>query len=136
VRLREASGTHFLLYSFERDQRVLNAHTQTLVGLYAYLLVAPDDLQARLAFLDGLRWLERNLPAYDTGRWSLYALSGQPASEHYHLLARDFLRTLCGLLRKDAVAPDGGPSGASDPTIVCAASERWTAYAALGRPKT
>jgi hypothetical protein len=136
VRRSTSTGTHYLLYSFSRTQAVLNAHAQTLNGIYAYLLVAPDDVQARLLFLDGLRWLDANLDAYDTGRWSLYALKGELASEHYHLLARDFLKTLCSLLHKDASLPGGGPSGASDPALVCAASEQWTAYAALGKPRS
>lgn len=124
----DSTGTHFLIYSYARNQKVLNAMNQTVNGLYAYVLAAPTDLEARLLFLDGLTWLDKNLSRYDTGSWSRYQLGGGNASAHYHEVARGFLRTTCSLLGNDAKTPGGGPSGAYPPANICAMAERFANY--------
>jgi len=128
VQVVEASGTHFLIYSFAPGQKVLNAMTQTVNGLYAYVLAQPGDVDARLLLLEGLRWLDGNVDRYMTGSWSLYALGGPKATAHYQVVARDFLKTLCALLNKDATTPGGGPSGAYPSTKICSAATTLTQY--------
>lgn len=130
VQVVEATGTHFLIYSFAPDQKVLNAMTQTVNGLYAYVLAQPADIDARLLLLEGLRWLDSNVDRYMTGSWSLYALGGPRASTHYQVVARDFLKTLCALLNKDAQTPGGGPTGAYPSANLCKAADTLTRYSA------
>ncbi len=128
VQVLESTGTHFLIYSYAPGQKVLNAMNQTVNGLYAYVLAAPDDVDARLLFLSGLQWLDANVSRYDTGKWTLYQLGGAQADVHYHTVAKDFLKTLCALLKTDANTPGGGPSGAFPPTRICAAADTWAKY--------
>ncbi len=130
VQVVESTGTHFLIYSYAPGQKVLNAMNQTVNGLYAYVLAAPDDVDARLLFLSGLQWLDANVNRYDTGKWTLYQLGGPQADVHYHTVAKDFLKTLCALLKTDANTPGGGPSGAFPSTRICAAADTWTKYLA------
>lgn len=128
VEVVDPTGTHFLIYSFAPGQKVLNAMTQTVNGLYAYVLAQPADVDARLLLLEGLRWLDANVDRYMLGDWSLYALGGPKATAHYQVVARDFLKTLCALLNKDAATPGGGPSGAYPSAKICAASTTLTKY--------
>ena len=128
VQVVDATGTHFLIYSYAPDQKVLNADNQTINGLYAYVLAAPDDVDARLLLLSGLQWLEANVGRYDTGKWTLYQLGGPSATVHYHTVAKDFLKTLCALLKTDAKTPGGGPTGAFPPEKICAAADKWAKY--------
>lgn len=128
VQVLEASGTHFLIYSFDPDLKVLNAMTQTVNGLYAYVLANPSDVDGRLLLLDGLRWLDSNVDRYMLSNWSLYALGGSRATAHYQVVARDFLRTLCKLLNTDAATAGGGPSGAFPSTRICRASDTLTGF--------
>ncbi len=128
VQVVESTGTHFLIYSYAPGQKVLNAMNQTVNGLYAYVLAAPDDVDARLLLLSGLQWLDANVKRYDTGKWTLYQLGGPQANVHYHTVAKDFLKTLCALLKTDANTPGGGPSGAFPSTRICAAAETWSKY--------
>ncbi|MBJ7470409.1 MAG: hypothetical protein JHD16_03875, partial [Solirubrobacteraceae bacterium] len=80
VQVIDGTGTHFLIYSYAPGMKVLNAMNQTVNGLYAYVLAAPDDIDARLLLLSGLQWLDANVNRYDTGKWSLYQLGGSAAS--------------------------------------------------------
>lgn len=127
VQVVDSTGTHFLIYSYS-SMKVLNAMNQSVNGLYAYVLANPTDVDGRLLLLDGLRWLDANVSRYDTGSWSLYALGGGKANTHYHSLARDFLKTLCALLKTDERTPGGGPSGAFPYTRICTASDNFTKY--------
>jgi hypothetical protein len=122
------TGTIFLLYSFDKGQIVLNAQNQTVNGLYAYVHAAPDDVDARLLLLDGLRWLDSNIARYDTGSWSLYSLGGAQATTSYHALETEFLKTLCGLLKSDAAAAGGGPTGAYPSANICKQYATWDRY--------
>lgn len=128
VQVVESTGTHFLIYSYAPGQKVLNADNQTINGLYAYVLAAPDDVDARLLLLSGLQWLDANVNRYDTGKWTLYQLGGPSATVHYHTVAKDFLKTLCALLKTDAKTPGGGPSGAFPSEKICAAADKWAKY--------
>lgn len=128
VQLVDSTGTFFLIYSYAPGEKVLNAMNQTVNGLYAYVLAAPDDVDARLLLLGGLQWLDANVNRYDTGKWTLYQLGGPAADVHYHTVAKDFLKTLCALLKTDATTPGGGPSGAFPSTRICAAADTWTKY--------
>ncbi len=128
VQVIDPTGTHFLIYSFAPSQKVLNAMTQTVNGLYAYVLAQPADVDARLLLLEGLRWLDGNVDRYMTGSWSLYALGGPKATAHYQVVARDFLKTLCALLNKDAQTPGGGPTGAYPSAKICRAADTLTKY--------
>ncbi|MEH3054175.1 MAG: D-glucuronyl C5-epimerase family protein [Patulibacter minatonensis] len=128
VQVVDPTGTHFLIYSFAPGSKVLNAMTQTVNGLYAYVLAQPADIDARLLLLEGLRWLDGNVDGYMLGSWSRYELGGGKATAHYQVVARDFLKTLCALLNKDATTPGGGPSGAYPSAKICGASTTLTKY--------
>jgi len=86
-------GPHYLIYSFAPRQRVLNSFVQSLVGLYDYAAISGDEIGAEL-FRTGELEARHEVPAYDTGAWSLY----QPhveSSLSYHELVRGFLGKLC-----------------------------------------
>jgi hypothetical protein len=106
-------GRHYLLYSFARGLRVLNAFAQTLNGIHEYGTIAQDQRALGLFEL-GERSLRAELPDYDTGAWSLYSLGGAEATAEYHALAAQFLGNLC-----DRLGP--GP--------YCDASTRFEGYA-------
>ena len=113
VRVRgRAGGNHYLIYSFSRGLRVLNAFAQSLNGLYDYAAIAQHGRALRL-FEKGDVSLRAELPGYDTGAWSLYSLAGAEATLEYHTLATDFLANLCEKL---------GPSP------YCDASARFEGY--------
>jgi hypothetical protein len=115
VRVRgRDGGNHYLLYSFSRGLRVLNAFAQSLNGLYDYATIAQHPRALRL-FQKGDLSLQAELPGYDTGAWTLYSLAGAEATLEYHELATDFLGELC---EKLASAP------------YCDAAARFEAYGA------
>ena len=89
-----AGGNHYLIYSFSRGLRVLNAFAQTLNGLYDYAQIA-GHARALALFQKGDVSLRAELPDYDTGAWTLYSLGGAEATSEYHGLATDFVGNLC-----------------------------------------
>ena len=93
VRLDTGDGAHYLIYSFDRRLRVLNAFVQALVGLYDFAAYANDDV-TRALFADGDRVLQREIPRYDTGFWSRYSLARE-SDLGYHKLVTGFLENLC-----------------------------------------
>ena len=117
VRVDEAAGPHYLLYSFAPDMRVLNGYLQAIIGLYDFAELTGDGrAQALAQTADAEARLET--PRYDTGAWSLYErhADGTPGAESslsYHLLVRDFLRKLC----TRTAAPE-----------YCSAAENFTGY--------
>lgn len=124
VRVDVAPGrSHYLLYSYARGQRVLNAFTQAVNGLHDLAAIANDD-EGRELYARGVRQLAAELPRYDTGGWSRYQLGGRASDVGYHRLSRDFLRGLCERTRADraraGAAQDGGaaPQPAAPPTAV------------------
>jgi hypothetical protein len=86
-------GRRYLLYSFAPDQAVINGFLQTLIGLYDYAHASGDRNAARL-FAAGDAEARAELPAYDTGAWSLYE-PGQEDTLDYHTLVTGFLQELC-----------------------------------------
>ena len=88
-------SAHYLLYSFDAHQRVLNAFAQTLNGLYDFYLLAGGDTHALRLFHEGDRSMRREMPRYDTGSWTRYSLGGPEASLDYHRLTVDVLSHLC-----------------------------------------
>ncbi|MDP1846294.1 MAG: D-glucuronyl C5-epimerase family protein [Solirubrobacteraceae bacterium] len=152
VRVTTPAGAHYLIYSFAPRLRVLNGFTQALNGLHDFGVLA-NDAEGRALFAAGEAQLRDELPRYDTGGWSRYALGGRDADVSYHTLARDFLRNLCQRMTEDAArvipppapaTPAGGtvplpgaptppaPIATLDPGPHCAAGERFTQY--LTRP--
>jgi hypothetical protein len=87
-------GNHYLIYSFSRGLRVLNAFAQSLNGLYEYAAISQHARALRL-FEKGDISLRAELLGYDTGAWTLYSLGGAEATFEYHELATDFLGELC-----------------------------------------
>lgn len=113
VRVRgRDGGNHYLLYSFSRGLRVLNAFAQSLNGLYDYATIA-DHERAMTLFEKGEVSLRAELPSYDTGAWTLYSLGGNEATLEYHQLATDFLGNLCEKL---------------GPGLYCDTAERFEGY--------
>jgi hypothetical protein len=113
VRVRgRADGNHYLLYSFARGLRVLNAFAQSLNGLYDYATIAQHARAVKL-FDKGEVSLRAELPGYDTGAWTLYSLAGAEATFDYHDLATGFLANLCEKL---------------GPGLYCDAAERFESY--------
>jgi hypothetical protein len=139
VRVDVAPGrSHYLLYSYARRQRVLNAFTQAINGLHDVAALANDD-EARDLYARGARQLAAELPGYDTGGWSRYQLGGRASDVGYHTLARDFLRGLCQRARTDraragaaqagGAVPQPAPSPAApdiDPAPFCELASRFT----------
>jgi hypothetical protein len=94
VRVRSGRGYDYLLYSFAPGERVLNGFLQAITGLYDYAAIA-HDRSARRLWQAGDRAARAELHRYDTGRWSLYDLSGAESSLGYHRLVTGFLDNLC-----------------------------------------
>jgi hypothetical protein len=117
VRVRTKYGSHYLIYSFDRRQRVLNAFLESIIGLFDYAKVAKDKT-ARALWVAGDHQVRVELPHYDTGRWSRYSLGGPLATVEYHKLATDFLGKLCSHL--------SGP--------YCTYEKRFKSYLQRGHP--
>jgi hypothetical protein len=94
VRVRTRAGARYLLYSYAPREIVLNAFAQTLVGLFDYAQIAHDPTASAL-FAAGDRQAQRDVPAGDTGAWSLYQLGGPESDLGYHELLQGFLANLC-----------------------------------------
>lgn len=96
VRTEADGGLHFLQYSFAPGLQILNGFVQSLVGLhdYAALTADPEALQLYGA---GLAAARVEVPASDTGAWSLYSRGTitRESDLHYHGVLRDFLQSLC-----------------------------------------
>lgn len=115
VRVDVAPGrSHYLLYSYARSQRVLNAFTQSVNGLHDFAALANDD-EARQLYARGARQLAAELPGYDTGGWSRYQLRGRASDVGYHTLSRDFLRSLCERTRADRARAGAAQAGGAVP---------------------
>ncbi|PTL56541.1 D-glucuronyl C5-epimerase family protein [Paraconexibacter algicola] len=134
VRVATDAGAHYLIYSFAPRLRVLNGFVQSLIGLRDFATFANDD-GGRALFADGEAQLRREVPAYDTGAWSMYS-QARESDLGYHTLLRDFLRNLCGRLTDDtaraAAAQAAGGATATpavpDPALYCGTAERFTGY--------
>ena len=93
VRQESATGAFYLIYSYAPTLRVINAHLQTVVGLYDFAQITGDP-RAQALFAAGDSEARAVLPRYDTGKWSLYDESRE-ADLSYHRLVTTFLRNLC-----------------------------------------
>lgn len=95
VRVRAHGGYHYLLYSFSPGLRVLNAFLQAVTGLYDYAKLSGDK-RAKLLFRRGDKAARREVPRYDTGKWSYYSRPLKNLSTlDYHALVTGFLENLC-----------------------------------------
>jgi hypothetical protein len=114
VRVRADGGSHYLLYSFAPGLRVLNGFLQSLIGLHDMAGTTGDGTAAAL-FAAGDRAAQAEVPAYDTGAWSLYSrgTSTHESDLGYHELVQGFLAGLCGRV--------GAP-------VYCDAATRFEAY--------
>jgi D-glucuronyl C5-epimerase-like protein len=88
-------SAHYLLYSFDAGQFVLNAFAQSLNGLYDFYLLSGGNEHALRLFNEGDRSMRREMPRYDTGSWTRYSLGGPLASPDYQGLTVDVLTHLC-----------------------------------------
>ncbi|MEA2289189.1 MAG: hypothetical protein QOD55_1186 [Solirubrobacteraceae bacterium] len=122
VRVATPAGAHYLQYSFGPDLRILNGFVQALNGLHDFTILSGDPEGAAL-FTAGEAQLRVEVPAGDTGAWSLYR-PGFEADLHYHRLVVEFLRAMCQKLSDDARL--GRP--APEPSVYCSAADRFTAY--------
>jgi hypothetical protein len=141
VLAKTAAGAHYLQYSYAPKLHIVNGFTQSLNGLYDFATLANDD-EGRALFGAGEAELRVELPAFDTGAWSLYSRGASPSRESdlgYHKVLRDFLRGLCERLTDDRarahVASDTGGTPADtapattvpDPGLYCDTAQRFTA---------
>ena len=96
VRVPEAGGNHYAIYSFAPDLRVLNGFVQSLIGLYDYARLSGDPRGLAL-YQSGETEARREVPTYDTGAWSLYSRGSitRESDLSYHDLLQDFLDGLC-----------------------------------------
>jgi hypothetical protein len=105
VRVPDASGAWYALYSFSPRLEVLNAMLQTLIGLDTYRTLTGDPRGSAL-FDAGDSLARARIGNYDTGAWSLYSRSsghdGAEADLNYHKLNRDFARKLCRITGADS----------------------------------
>jgi D-glucuronyl C5-epimerase C-terminus len=96
VRVAAEHGNHYAIYSFAPGLRVLNGFAQALVGLHDYARLSGDPRGAAL-FAAADPQLQSEVPAHDTGAWSLYS-RGTVTRESdlgYHDLLQGFLENLC-----------------------------------------
>jgi hypothetical protein len=96
VRVPGDRGNHYVLYSFAPSFRVINGFAQALVGLYDYARISGDP-RGRTLFDSGDREARHELPAFDTGAWSLYSRGSltRESDLSYHDLLLGFLENLC-----------------------------------------
>jgi hypothetical protein len=96
VRVQTPEGIHYAQYSFWPDLQILNGFVQSLVGLFDVAQLTGDPRAAQL-YADGERAARVEVPAHDTGAWSLYSRGAieRESDLHYHTVLRDFLSSLC-----------------------------------------
>jgi hypothetical protein len=118
---RTTAGSHYLQYSYAAKLHIANGFTQALNGLHDFATLA-NDAEGRALFAAGEAELRVELPAFDTGAWSLYSKPGVESDLGYHKVLRDFLRGLC-----DRLTADQARIAAPDPTLYCDTAQRFTA---------
>jgi hypothetical protein len=113
VRAATPRGAHYLQYSYAPRLHILNGFVQALNGLADFVkLGGAADGAALLSA--GVVEAAAEVPAFDTGAWSLYSLPGSESDLSYHVLLRDFLSSLC---RRVPV-----------PAVFCTTASHFTAY--------
>jgi hypothetical protein len=93
VRVDDTFGAFYLIYSFAPGQRVINAHLQSVIGLYDLAQVTGDP-RAQSLYAAGEAEARAIVPRYDTGKWSLYDQRIE-SDLSYHQLVTTFLENLC-----------------------------------------
>jgi D-glucuronyl C5-epimerase C-terminus len=91
-------GVRYLQYTFAPSLSIINAFLQTLIGLDSYAQ-ASGNATAKSLFAQGNAEAMAEVPAFNTGAWSLY----QPGVEDdlsYHELVTGFLQQLCTMTRE------------------------------------
>ena len=99
VAIGTSVGERYVQYTFDagRQDEVINAFLQSLIGLDDYAQTSKNPIAARL-FAVGTAEAQAELPQFDTGAWSLY----QPGIEDdlsYHELVTGFLQQLCAMTK-------------------------------------
>jgi hypothetical protein len=143
---KTTAGAHYLQYSYAPKLHIANGFAQALNGLYDFATLA-NDADGRAIFSAGEAQLRVELPAFDTGAWSLYSRPGAESDLGYHKVLRDFLRGLCDRLTADqtrtaapspvtptttAPSTGGTPAGSvgaapvPDPALYCDTARRFT----------
>ena len=92
----DGQGVHYAQYSFWPGLHILNGFVQSLIGLWDVADLTGDPRAAQL-FAAGELAARREVPAFDTGAWSLYSRGAitRESDLSYHTLLRDFLTGLC-----------------------------------------
>ena len=106
------TGTHYLQYSFAPRLFIFNAFLQSAIGLYDYSKVTGDPTAQQL-FARAEPEARREVPASDTGDWSLYSFRGRESTMEYHELLREFMASMCNRVK----APE-----------YCSAASRYRGY--------
>ncbi len=101
IRVRDGSGSHYLMYSFAPGLRILNGNLQAITGLYDAAELT-GSRRARRLFRRGDRAARPSIARYDTGAWSRYSAGGREATLGYHRLVDGFLENLCERTRRGA----------------------------------
>jgi hypothetical protein len=114
VRVPADHGSHYAIYSFAPDLRVLNGFIQSLIGLFDYARLSGDPRGTAL-FQAAEPEARAEVPTYDTGAWSLYSRgsSAHESSLSYHDLLQGFLENLCKR---------------TDTEVYCTTAENFVAY--------
>ncbi len=123
IRVKTASGAHYLAYSYAPGQRIYNAFFQSIIGLHDFATYANDALGRRL-WLEGERQARREVAQADTGSWSLYQ-PGRASDIGYHKVLRDFVRRLCDRLNEDRQRATIALRARHGPGAVLERLERW-----------
>jgi D-glucuronyl C5-epimerase C-terminus len=89
-----AGGVHYLQYSFAPRLYIFNAFLQSLIGLYDFNTLAPDE-RARSLYGEAEPEAREEIPHSDVGDWSLYSWRGAESSRDYHELLRELLASMC-----------------------------------------
>jgi D-glucuronyl C5-epimerase C-terminus len=99
VAVKTNRGLRFVQYSFQaaRDDEIINAFLQTLIGLDDYATTSNDPLAERL-FAVGTAEAQAELPSFNLGAWSLYQ-PGVDDDLSYHELVTGFLQQLCTMTK-------------------------------------
>jgi hypothetical protein len=99
VGVKTSLGMRYVEYSFasRREEEVINAFLQTLIGLDDYAQVSGDPVAQRL-FDEGDAEARAELPLFNTGAWSLYR-PGVEDDLSYHQLVTGFLEQLCSMTK-------------------------------------
>ena len=94
VSVPAGAGRHYVMYSFNPGQRILNGFLQSVIGLHDVAALTGSGRAKRL-YRQGEIAARAAVEAYDTGAWSLYSYGGRESTLSYHRLVRTFLGRLC-----------------------------------------